>query len=155
MRRLILTDEEKEMVRLLEARGESENFIRGYIRAGRTFGFTKLSEEDIAMTKRKTSTDTTAPARKRKSRAKVKAAPAPAPVQATKAAPARKRVTVFDQALPIIVKAFKKLEDPRERPRGFGRAVMTTLMSELDVTLGAADQMYYKALWNHSQDLGL
>jgi type IV secretory pathway VirJ component len=102
----------------------------------------------------------------RKSRAKAAVA-AEAAVKKTAAAPKAKtngaaktngkrtHRDFAEEVLPIIVKEFTKLDNPKKRPRGFGASTMQVLMRKLNVPKNTADQYYWKAIWDHPKELGL
>ncbi len=69
---------------------------------------------------------------------------------------AKSPTTKFEsKVLPFIVKEFKKLPNPKDRPRGFARATFAKIAKRFDFTLNTADQYYWKAVWEHPRELGL
>lgn len=159
-----LTEQEAADARRLRSQGCSEGFIRGYLRAGRTFGFTQTEK---IMTKKTTKTKPArsprgkkpartkrAPKRSDAPPASTTLAPVAPPTAQTPSAPVV-RQTKFDLVFPQIKAAFEALPDPNKRPRGFAKTVISDLMAVHDLSFASADALYYKAVWEHGEKLGL
>jgi len=116
---------------------------------------TTEKENDVTKTaKKKRVRKTTKPGKVAKA-PKGKAAKAKTPKTNGAAKPGSKHRDFEKEVLPIIVKEFKKLDKPKDRPRGFGSATMAVLMEKLTVSKNTADQYYWKAIWDFPKELGI
>lgn len=90
------------------------------------------------------------PAAKSKAEKEPKAAKAKPPTRT-----ARVKLDFEKQVLPFIVKEFKKLKDPNDPPRGFGKGMYAKIAEEFGCSIGAGDQFFWKAKWEHAKALGI
>jgi len=67
----------------------------------------------------------------------------------------RVRLDFEGKVLPFIVSEFKKLDDPNDPPRGWGKAMYQKIADKFGCTTGAGDQYFWKAKWHYAKELGL
>lgn len=138
-----LTAEERALAARLLAEGRPEQYVKGYIRAGRTlFGNPQSTEKRIMATK------------KRKSRAKTPTTAAP-PVAPPPPPIPEEVVERFRAFWPIMSEEFAALADPNTRPRGFVKRVVQRIADQLGIAVIPASDLYYAAFWRHRALLGV
>lgn len=141
-----LTAEERALAARLLAEGRPEQYVKGYIRAGRTlFGNPQSTEKRTMATK------------KRKSRAKTPATATPPAVVVAAAPPPIPEEVVerFRAFWPIMSEEFAALADPNARPRGFVKRVVQRIADQLGIAVIPASDLYYAAFWRHRALLGV